>query len=82
MPANLSCHPHAIVIRAFIRLCTEKKIKKGGWWVGGGAARTGSGRWDDMKKRTKLKSERTKLSTHTIFCAAEEKRKKKKRGLL
>lgn len=47
-----------------------KYDKKGGWWVGGGAAWTGAAlRWEDIKKkkrRTNLKvmgSDSAKLST-------------------
>lgn len=44
-PLSLGCHPHAIVIHAFIRPGAGKKTKRkikqeggvGGWWCGGRA---------------------------------------------
>lgn len=54
VPANLSCHPPAIVIHVFTRLCAGRDKTEGGWWWGDGGG--GSQRWKDMKKRLKLES--------------------------
>lgn len=69
MPANLSCHPHAIVIHVFIHLCSEKD-EKAGRWVSrelGGRGMRGNGR--TWKRRPNLKviaNDSTKLARHTL----------------
>lgn len=70
--ANLSCHPHAIVIHAFRCLCMKKKKKIKQMSVRGwqGCKRSDTGNRNNTHKSIELESERIKLPANPK-CGAE-----------